>query len=232
MANTVPELPPRERLDVDVADLLHRVPAMGKVMVAASLGGATHERIGPIETVAVEGGLINLKGAAHDASIDTGAVAGIVADRTSRMGDKAFPRLDFLAADGGTLFSIVAFDGLEPFEAVVSGFGPGVPEAPPAAQSPPGERIDPADDDPGREPLDRAVSAASRITIGLRRRGFEQRWRGKIETVRPAMGFINVIQGDFHLHLKAGAVSGWRRDGSELRAEAGEALSGLYVSFE
>jgi hypothetical protein len=46
------------------------------------------------------------------------------------------------------------------------------------------------------------------------------------------MGFINIIQGDFHLHLKAGAITGWRRDGQELHAQAGEAMSGLYVSFE
>jgi hypothetical protein len=232
MASTVSELPLRERLGVDAADLLRHIPGMGKVMVATSLSGATLERIGPIEAVTAEGGLIGLKGAAHDASIDAGAVAEIVADRTSRMGDRAFPRLDFLMADGGTLFSIVAFDGLEPFDAVVSKFGPGAPQEPPAVQDTAGERADPRDDDPGREPLDRAVSAASEITIGLRRPGFEQRWRGKIETVRPAMGFINIIPGDFHLHLKAGAITGWRRDGQELHAQAGEAMSGLYVSFE
>ena len=44
------------------------------------------------------------------------------------------------------------------------------------------------------------------------------------------MGFVNVMQGDFHLHLKAGAVAAWERravgEMVELHArdEAGEAF--------
>ena len=32
-----------------------------------------------------------------------------------------------------------------------------------------------------------------------------------IESVKPAMGFINVMKPDFHLHLRGGAVASWQR---------------------
>ena len=45
----------------------------------------------------------------------------------------------------------------------------------------------------------------------------DQRWRGIVPAINPAMGFINLIAADFHLHLRAGAVAlrtesrnGWR----------------------
>ena len=60
--------------------------------------------------------------------------------------------------------------------------------------------------------------------------GFEQAFRGVVETVKPAMGFINVMRADFHLHLKSAAVAEWRPIGPERRAvnATGEEL-GLYL---
>lgn len=34
--------------------------------------------------------------------------------------------------------------------------------------------------------------------------------RGQIEAARSAMGFLNVMTPDFHLHLRGGSFSGWR----------------------
>nr|WP_145994372.1 hypothetical protein [Mesorhizobium loti] len=59
--------------------------------------------------------------------------------------------------------------------------------------------------------------------------------------IKPAMGYVNVIQPDFHLHLKGGAVANWRRedDGEQVRFlaitedgnEIGLAVSGARASF-
>jgi putative heme degradation protein len=49
------------------------------------------------------------------------------------------------------------------------------------------------------------------VEIRFERPGFAQSWSGVIEGVKPAMGFINVMRSDFHLHLKAGAVADWQR---------------------
>ena len=51
------------------------------------------------------------------------------------------------------------------------------------------------------------------MTIAFSRPGLTQSWNGVIESVSPAMGFINVMRPDFHLHLRGGAVARWRRNG-------------------
>ena len=83
---------------------------------------------------------------------------------------------------------------------------------------------------------DNLERAAGRVTIELTRPSFRQAWVGDIPAVKPAMGFINIIRPDFHLHLKGGSVSGWRRTAGEgrlrfaaLAADGGEE-TGLVVS--
>ena len=63
-----------------------------------------------------------------------------------------------------------------------------------------------------------ACAAKAEVTIEFRRPGLTQSWNGVIEDVKPAMGFINVMRPDFHLHLRGGAVRRWRR------AEAGDGM--------
>lgn len=127
---------PRARLDANPRDVLAVLPAIGRLMVTARHLGATHERIGAVETVSFEHGWAVIGGAEHESRIELSSVAEIVIDRTSVMKDKAYPRLDLHRADGSYICGIVGFDGLAPFDAAVAAFGPGTavepkPEAPP-----------------------------------------------------------------------------------------------------
>ncbi|MBN9063210.1 MAG: hypothetical protein J0H41_12290 [Rhizobiales bacterium] len=204
----------RERLSCTVEDALRAATAMGRVMLTANAQGATHERIGAIEAVSSEGHALRLSGAAHDAAIDPATIESVVADRTGRMKDKALPRLEFLGADGAALFSLICLDGLEPFDAAMKPLGAGA--ALPEKEKPaPGEPATLADDDQGAAPFTRAAASGEPLTISLRRDGLVQRWTGVVQVVKPAMGFINIITPDFHLHLRGGAVAGWTRVGND-----------------
>lgn len=222
----------RERLAADPAELLLRLPQLGRLMITAKHGGATHERIGTVERAERDGAAIILSGAEHNSRIELDSLAEVIVDRTSIMRDQAYPRADFLDAEGVVLFSVVGFGGLEPFDAVVLPLGPG--EALPPKTESSGPRGEVIEGDPGSLPFDAALLLAREVTIGFERPGFAQSWTGVVEKVNPAMGFINVMRPDFHLHLKSGAVASWHQDaggeGVVLRArgEGGDDI-GLYV---
>ena len=201
---------PRERVAVPPASIIRALPAMGRLMITAKRNGATHERIGTIAAVTIEDGWLVCSGDDHDSRIDPSLITSIIVDRTSIMGDQAYPRIDFSDTDGEVLFSVVGFGGLAPFDAALSQFGPGeaLPEKP---SEPRGERPEVDLTDPGAKPFTSAKDASRTISISFSRNGFAQNWTGVVERVNPAMGFINVTRPDFHLHLKAGMVSGWQR---------------------
>jgi putative heme degradation protein len=228
----------REALSCSVTEAVEATRGMGRVMLSVSDRGATHERIGIVDAVTADAGSVTMAGHAHDARIDLAVIAGVVADRSGRMKDKVLPRLEFQDAGGTTRFSIIGLDGIEPFDAALEAIGSGMPlpekerPAPAAGGTPPAE-IDP--EDAGAKPLHSAKEAGTPISVVYRGNGLEQRWTGTIAEVRPAMGVINILQPDFHLHLKAGAVARWRREpvgaGVALHAEdaRGEPL-GLIVT--
>lgn len=204
---------PREKLAQKPAEILAALPQMGRVMLSARGGGATHERIGLVEAVAVEGDGLRLSGAAHDSVIDLTAVADLVADRTSKMRDKSLPRLECRSAGGETLYSLIALDGPELFEQALAPFGQGEALAPveKPAMDAGGEKPAISADDLGALTFAAIREAGEPIAIELRRPDLRQVWRGDLPEPKPAMGFVNLMQGDFHLHLKAGAVARWRR---------------------
>lgn len=203
----------REILPVPPASVIRKLPLMGSLMITAKRNGATHERIGPIETVTIEDGWLVCGGAAHDSRIDPAAITTVIVDRSSKMRDQVYPRIDFRAGEE-VLFSVVGFEGLEPFDAALAEFGAGEP-LPEEPKEPGAPRDEASLEDAGALPLQAAQAAGRHVSIRFRREGFEQTWSGVIETVKPAMGFINVMRPDFHLHLRAGTVSGWA-DGAAL----------------
>jgi hypothetical protein len=209
----------RERLSVSPASVIYTLPATGRLMITAKHGGATHERIGVIQAVMADAGWLVCSGAEHDSRIDPQAITDIIVDRTSIMGEQAYPRIDFLGGEE-VLFSVVGFGGLEPFDAALAQFGPGeaLPEQP---RQPRGERQEASLEDVGAMPFSKALEDGEPVSISFHRRGFQQRWAGIVERVNPAMGFINVTRPDFHLHLRCGAVSRWQED------ENGEKLDAL-----
>lgn len=195
------------------ARVLERLPRMGRVMVIARADGATHERIGPVETVDREAGRIRLTGACHDASIDIGPVTQIETDRSSVMKDKIYPRLTLRDAAGQVIVAIVGLEGLASFDAALEGFACAalpVPEAASVAsrETPP----DIAAEDPAMQLLEDLRASGADVTIAVEGASLRQAWQGRIEAVKPAMGFVNVMTPAFHLHLKGGSVVAWQSE--------------------
>ena len=197
----------RQRLLESPVRLLNRLPLAGKLMIVAQHDGVTHERIGNVERLEKNGDRVICIGEAHDCSIDLACVASVVLDRTARLKDKVLPKLEFQNAGEETLFTVVSLDNGDSFELGFATF-PGVPVVVPDKKS--SEVASLARDDPGFQPLRAAIEAATEIEIQMGRPGLNQRWRGIVPAINPAMGFINLIVADFHLHLRGGAVASWQ----------------------
>ncbi|HEY0292345.1 MAG TPA: hypothetical protein VGC51_08400 [Hansschlegelia sp.] len=226
--------PEREALSAVPRAVLDRLPLLGRAMLTANRGGATHERIGPITAVTFDGDVAALAGDCHDAVIDLTVVVRAVADRSGKMKDRALPRVEFQGADGETVFSVIALEGLELFEAALATLKDG--EALPPKEKPAdGGPAELGENDPGLEPFAAARAAEGEVVVSFATPGLTQRWRGRVPEIKPISGFINVMTSDFHLHLRGGAVARWRReegaDGLVLTAEdAAGAPTGLTVS--
>ncbi len=205
---------PREAVAADAASVLQALPAIGRLMVTANHLGATHERIGRVEAVRIVDGWAILEGAEHESRIALAEIASLVIDRTSVMRDTPYPRIELLRADGTEVAHVVGFEGLGPFEAAMAGLGAGTAAAEKPAKAQ-GERGEVPEGDLGQALFNEAQRAGGPVTIRFARPGFVQFWRGTIEAVKPAMGFVNVMRSDFHLHLRAGAVADWRHVASD-----------------
>jgi len=204
------ETNPREKLAQAPAEILKRLSAMGRVMLSTRSGGATHERMGVVEAVTITGNEVRLSGAFHDSRIDLATVVRIVADRTSKMRERVLPRLECQDASGETLFSLIGLDGLEPFDKALEPFGAGEMLEPIQREAPgSGGSADVPEDDLGARSFAAILASGEPIAIDIVGAGLFQHWQGALPEPKPAMGFVNIMQGDFHLHLKAGAVSSW-----------------------
>lgn len=201
----------REQLNVDLFTLLQKLPEIGKLMVNSKNLGATHERIGTVERVYFANGRIAITGAEHHSSLDPFAVTQIIIDRTSVMRDKCYPRIDMLDKDDEVVASVIGFGGIEPFDAALAEFGAGTALEEKIKDETATERKEIREDDGGLEPFKKAEADKANIRIELVLPHFHQQWQGAMPAVKPSMGFINVMVGDFHLHLKVDSVSSWQQ---------------------
>src|SRR5262245_58292303 len=206
----------RQRLSESPVRILNRLPLAGKLMIVAQHDGVTHERIGTIERLEKQAGRAFCIGQAHNCSIDLGAVASVIVDRTARMKDKVLPKLEFQNAGDDKLFTVVSLDNGDKFDAHFGSLA-GAPVA--ASDKPSSEAASLADDDPALKPLRAAIEAGIEIEIQMRRPALDQRWRGMLPAINPAMGFINLIAADFHLHVRGGTVAGWRSQRADTDGE-------------
>jgi len=207
-------LPPRFHLSAGPAQAAGLLPMFGRVLVGLARGAITHERLGPVARVDLRDGWVTLGGEAHDAALLESAVARVVADRTGRMRDRVLPRLEFQDAEGAVLLSATALEGAEAFDAALADWvaEPAPPRpVPDAAQAP-------APDDMAEDAATLALEAlrdsGGEVEIAMVTRAARQSWRGRVEAVRPAMGFANIIRPDFHLHLRMGSLGGFRPAGA------------------
>lgn len=223
--------PLRAVLACTATEAVATLPGMGRVMTVLRAPGVTHERIGEVGSVGVEADALVIGGDAHDLRIGLGAVARVVADRSGRMRDRVLPRLEYQDGTGQVVFSAVVLSDLERFDAALAPLGEGaaLPAAEKSADAPAPAEV--AEDDPAQTLLTRLTGA--RVTVAMRGGEAVQRWTGVLEAPRAVMGHVNIIQPDFHLHLRAGAVSGWREteDGFEALGADGAPL-GLTVRPE
>lgn len=197
----------------DVQEVTARLPGLGRAMVILRAGGATHERIGRIERVEADGAWILLGGAQHDSRLHAGAVAEIRFDRSSGMKDKILPRLNFLDAEGASIFAVVSLSGLGEFDASFSDLAfEDLPAEAPAEIIPKGAAL--SDDDAAYPLLREAQENAWLVDLRLDLAEVAQNWRGTIAEIKPAMGFLNIMTPDFHLHLQGGSLGSWRQEGA------------------
>lgn len=215
--------------DTTTEFVLNHLPGMGRVMVIAAANGATHERIGIVEKVTITGSAAQLQGDAQDCVIDLSPIAKVTLDLTSVMKDKSYPRVNFLTQDDKVLFAIVGFDGKEPF---ITPFLDSVREPLAVKEKQNNEKTELEESDPAHLPFNQAMETKKTIIIQMQANNITQRWQGVIEKIVPAMGFLNIMTGDFHLHLKGGVVSAWKRDEKTYHAvdKNAEAI-GLTVEF-
>ncbi|MEY8828290.1 hypothetical protein AB9K34_07725 [Sedimentitalea sp. XS_ASV28] len=194
-------------------ELLLRLPGMGRLMVIFRENGVTHERIGLVETAAVHDGKVTLGGDCHDAKIEPAALSGVVFDTGSEMQGRVYPRIEFIADGDAPVVAVVGMDGPDPFVSAVGGAGRST--ASPRGSLRPSDMSEQSEPetDPGHIFLNGLQGAEVEITA--RRSGFSQAWQGRVEAVKPSMGFSNIMTSDFHLHLKAGSVSDWQEEDGE-----------------
>ncbi len=202
------EKPIRAVLACTAADAAAALPAMGRVMTVLRAPGVTHERIGEVSSVGVEAGALVIGGGAHDLRVGVGAVARVVADRSGRMRDRLLPRLEYQDTAGEVLFSAIALSDPDAFEAALAPLGEGaaLPAVEKSTDAPAAAEV--TEDDPAQALLMRLTG--ERVTVAMRGSDIVQRWTGVLETPRAVMGHVNIIQPDFHLHVRAGAVADWR----------------------
>ncbi|WP_162261708.1 hypothetical protein [Bosea sp. Root381] len=214
---------PRERLRQSPAEILQHLPAMGRVMLSARAGGAIHERMGAVGSVTVAGNEARLAGEFHDSVIDLSVVTSLIADRSGKMRDKVLPKLECQDASGETLFSLIGLEGLEPFDNALAALGAGEALEPALREAPSGDATpELAEDDIGAATFAAILASGQPIAIDFSKPGLFQHWAGALPEPKPMMGFVNVMQGDFHLHLKGAALGGWLSsgDGDDVRLEA------------
>ncbi len=226
--------PIRVKLLADAVAVLKTLPAMGKLMINSKNGGATHERIGIVEKVDIHDGWISFSGAEHHARINMAAIATLIADRSSIMQEKVYPRIDLLAGDDSVIGSVIGFDDAEPFDKALENFD-FIALAPKQKEERAKDVLEVGDDEPGLQPFAAAQRNKAEVCIALNMPAFRQEWTGEMPDLRLSHGFINVMKPDFHLHLKAGHVASWQEtcDGNDVAFYAIDkagARTGLVIS--
>lgn len=202
-----------------IDEVFERISVMGKVMLMQSAAGITFERIGLVDTImhSDQGPSIFLGPPTDDSPkpmlgcLESAAVASLQVDRSNLMKDKIYPRLILRDANQRALLTVIGFDGLEPFDKALSGFletpceaeVEGAPSLTPALAS--SQRVKDALSTVAGEDIPVSLSFGPG-TASLSRE------HGAISALKNAMGFVNIIEPDFHLHVKEGAIGWWQEE--------------------
>lgn len=197
-------------------EVLQALIGAGRVQIGVRTDAGIHERLGEVEVVTDTPEGIHCSGVEHDSLLDPGRVAEMVYFTSEGAHGRVLPKIVFRDAAGGLLLNVVGLAGAGPLQdrfADALGEACAVPEKPPRPTATTGES------DPALVPLDRLQQAGAPVEVTMTKSGVRSRWSGVIGEVRRGGNFINLIEPGFHLHLRAGSVSGWRRE------EAGETVA-------
>lgn len=197
----------RQALALDPFAVLSRVPAIGSLILGVRADGALLEGIGTIESVEQEDGFVVLRGPGRETRFEVSAIANIVTDQMVMK--NVMPFIEIFDAGGATIAKLTALDGLERFDAALDGIARTPLDAAPAAARPgPG-------DEPVDGPLKAAEAAGKPVTLQAVKNGVVQRWTGTLTSVSFSHGFLNAMQPDMHLHIRAGAIASWRKESAD-----------------
>lgn len=201
------DLPTRQELTASPAEIGLLLPGLGRVMVALAVGSAAHERIGRIAHVARRGGTLCL---GEDTELDLDAVRRVVLGRGSVMRGQVYPRLEFQDGAGAVLMRVVGMEGEAPFETNLAHLlGPALfPEEAAPTATEPGPEVAP-EDCAATALLRRLHGAGGPVRVALRTGPAWQAWEGVPPEPRLVMGYVNLIEPGFHLHLRLGSVAGF-----------------------
>jgi hypothetical protein len=220
----------------DIEHIVECVPSIGKVMLMRSACGITFERIGPVASVTMEDskqcqfigtGTDGQPGELH-ARIDSAAISSVLVDRSNVMKNKVYPRLVLRDVDNRSVLTVIGFDGLEPFDRALSHFSESSIEVDPV----PEEVSIAASTSSQRVPDALSLVAGKDVPVALsfiNGSSYLVRPWGPVDELRPAMGFVNIIEPDFHLHVKQGAIGWWQEEEvpTFLQAKAANLPAGL-----
>ncbi|BCP54212.1 hypothetical protein K32_28290 [Kaistia sp. 32K] len=194
----------RQALALDPFAVLSRVPAIGNMILGVRADGALLEGLGAIDSVELDNGFAVLRGPARETRFELAAIAKIVTDQMVMK--NVLPFIEIFDADGNTIAKMTALDGLERFDAALEGLArTPLDAAPPAARPGPG-------DGPADGPLKAAEAAGKPVTLKAVKHGVEHRWTGTLTSVSFSHGFLNAMEADMHLHIRAGAIASWREE--------------------
>lgn len=215
----------RHALPLEPLAVLGRVAGIGSALIGIRAGGALLEGIGTVESVSEEASDIVLRGPGRETRIAVAAIAEIVADQMAMA--TIMPFIEIFDADGNALAKITALDGLERFDAALEGI-----VRTPLDAAPPAPRPAPGENEPTDGPLKAAEAAGKPVTLAARKPGVSHTWTGAISGVSFGRGFLNVIQPDMHLHVRAGAIADWREspEGTFSALDADGAAIGLTLT--
>ena len=194
----------RQALALDPFAVLSRAPAIGNMILGVRADGALLEGLGPIDSVMQEDGFVVLRGPGRETRFEISAIANIVTDQMVMK--NVMPFIEIFDADGVTIAKMTALDGLERFDAALEGIArTPVDAAPPAARPGPG-------DEPADAPLKAAEAAGKPVTLKAVKNGVVHHWTGTLTSVSFSHGFLNAMEADMHLHIRAGAIASWRQE--------------------
>ncbi|CAH1659700.1 putative HemS domain-containing protein [Hyphomicrobiales bacterium] len=176
--------------------------------------GVAHELFMPLEKL--EGNTIirasgsAASGAACGFMLATETVRSVVFSTILGLNDTYQPKIDWVAADGGILLSILGLDGEQAFLDVLAPLTRRRPSPAPRVIFPEGPAVAP--DDPVAIPIREARDAGGRCEIRFEGLGAATSWSGRLRALTVGPQYINVIQDDMHLHLLGGAINQWKSD--------------------